>query len=78
MPIAMGLKEITNPELRTALKRASREGVVDAQEIFHLYSLGAQSVATGLIGALSRISQPTLPVCMWMPKTAQAIIAKTG
>ncbi len=55
MPIAMGLKEITNPELRTALKRASREGVVDAQEIFHLYSLGAQSVATGLIGALSRI-----------------------
>lgn len=55
MPVAMGLKEITNPDLRTALKRASREGVVDAQEIFHLYSLGAQSVATGLIGALSRI-----------------------
>lgn len=55
MPIAMGMKEITNPDLRAALKRAGREGVVDAQEIFHLYSLGAQSVATGLIGALSRI-----------------------
>jgi len=55
IPYAMGKKEISDRNLRDALQRASREGVVDAQEIFHLYSMGAQSIASGLIGALSRI-----------------------
>lgn len=55
IPFAMGKKEIADKNLRDALQRASREGVVDAQEIFHLYSMGAQSIASGLIGTLSRI-----------------------
>ncbi|QOJ19473.1 MAG: PLxRFG domain-containing protein [Gammaproteobacteria bacterium] len=55
IPYAMGKKEITDKSLKDALQRASREGVVDAQEIFHLYSMGAQSIASGLIGTLSRI-----------------------
>jgi N12 class adenine-specific DNA methylase/murein DD-endopeptidase MepM/ murein hydrolase activator NlpD len=46
-PYAMGKKEITDPELRKALKKASLEGVVDAQEIFHLYSLGSRQMAMG-------------------------------
>jgi hypothetical protein len=53
MPVAMGKRE-ADPELRAALKRANQEGIVDAQEIFHLYSVGAQSVAKGvgkLVGA---------------------------
>lgn len=54
-PYAMGRKEITNDSLKRALKRASQEGIVDAQEIFHLYSIGAQSVAAKLVSALSRI-----------------------
>jgi hypothetical protein len=55
LPYAMGKKQITDNDLRTALKRASREGIVDAQEIFHLYSVGAQGVATGLVNTLERI-----------------------
>lgn len=55
LPIALGKKQITDPALRDALKRASQEGVVDAQEIFHLYSQGAQSTATWLASALSKI-----------------------
>lgn len=55
IPYAMGKKEITDKSLKDALQRASREGVVDAQEIFHLYSIGAQSIASGLIGTLARI-----------------------
>lgn len=55
LPIALGKKQITDPALRDALKRASQEGVVDAQEIFHLYSQGAQSTATWLASALSKV-----------------------
>lgn len=55
MPYAMGRKEIKDDGLKRALKRASQEGIVDAQEIFHLYSLGAQSIAAKLVSALGRI-----------------------
>ncbi|CAB4154472.1 LT_GEWL domain containing protein [uncultured Caudovirales phage] len=55
MPYALGKKQITDAELRDALKKASQEGIVDAQEIFHLYSVGAQGVATGLTNALAKL-----------------------
>lgn len=55
LPFAMGRKEITDGDLRTALKRASQEGIVDAQEIFHLYSQGAQGVSISLANALAKI-----------------------
>lgn len=55
IPYAMGKKEITDAELKAALKRASQEGIVDAQEIFHLYSVGAQGVASGLVNTLARL-----------------------
>ncbi len=55
LPYALGRKEIADTDLRDALKRASQEGIVDAQEIFHLYSVGAQGVASGLVNALSRL-----------------------
>ncbi|MDI1347908.1 PLxRFG domain-containing protein [Aquabacterium sp.] len=53
LPMAMGKKEIKDAALRAALKRASQEGIVDAQEIFHLYSVGAQGVASKLASALA-------------------------
>lgn len=55
LPYALGKKEITDAGMRDALKRASQEGIVDAQEIFHLYSVGAQGVASGLVNTLSRL-----------------------
>jgi hypothetical protein len=55
MPYALGKKEISDAALRDALKQASQEGIVDAQEIFHLYSVGAQSVASGLTNTLARL-----------------------
>lgn len=55
LPMALGKKQITDTVLRDALKRASQEGIVDAQEIFHLYSVGAQGAATGLVNALSKV-----------------------
>lgn len=55
IPYAAGKKQITDTDLRDALKRASQEGIVDAQEIFHLYSVGAQSVASGLVNTLSKL-----------------------
>lgn len=55
IPYAMGKKEISDADLRDALKRASREGIVDAQEIFHLYSVGAQGVASGLVNQLAKL-----------------------
>lgn len=55
LPYALGKKQITDATLREAIKRASQEGIVDAQEIFHLYSVGAQGVATGLVNTLARI-----------------------
>lgn len=55
IPYAMGKREIADSDLRDALKRASQEGIVDAQEIFHLYSMGAQSTSAALASALSRI-----------------------
>lgn len=55
LPIALGKKPVNDAELRDALKRASQEGIVDAQEIFHLYSIGAQGVASGAVSALSRV-----------------------
>jgi len=53
--IAMGRKQITDPDLRKALKRASQEGIVEAQEIFHLYSQGAQGVSIKLANTLSKL-----------------------
>jgi len=55
IPYAMGKKEIKDAELKEALNRASLEGIVDAQEIFHLYSIGAQGVASGLVNSLARL-----------------------
>jgi hypothetical protein len=55
LPYALGKKQITDSALKEGLKRASQEGIVDAQEIFHLYSVGAQSVASGLVNSLSRL-----------------------
>jgi hypothetical protein len=55
MPYALGKKQITDTALRDALKRASQEGIVDAQEIFHLYSVGAQGVASGLVNQLAKL-----------------------
>lgn len=55
MPIALGRKQITDAELRNALKRASQEGIVDAQEIFHLYSQGAQNTAAWLASTLAKV-----------------------
>lgn len=55
LPYAMGRKEISDTGLRDAIKRASQEGIVDAQEIFHLYSVGAQGVASGLVNSLSKL-----------------------
>lgn len=55
MPYALGKKQITDGDLRDALKQASQEGIVDAQEIFHLYSVGAQGVASGLTNALAKL-----------------------
>jgi len=55
LPYAIGKKQITDTALRDALKRASQEGIVDAQEIFHLYSVGAQGVASGLVNQLAKI-----------------------
>lgn len=53
-PYALGKKEITDTELRAAMKRASQEGIVEAQEIFHLYSQGAQGVSVQLANALAK------------------------
>lgn len=55
LPLALGKKEITDDALRAAMKRASQEGIVDAQEIFHLYSVGAQGLATKLAGGLAKV-----------------------
>lgn len=54
VPFALGKKQV-NGELRSALKRASQEGVVDAQEIFHLYSVGSQGVSSRIASTLSRL-----------------------
>ena len=42
VPYAMGAKEIADQELRQSLKKASLEGIVDAQEVFHLYAIGSR------------------------------------
>jgi hypothetical protein len=55
MPYALGKKEIKDPEYRAAVQRATREGIVKSQEIFHLYELGSQNVATWLSSQLSRL-----------------------
>lgn len=55
IPYAVGKKQITDADLLDALKRTGQEGIVDAQEIFHLYSVGAQSVASGLVNTLSKL-----------------------
>ena len=43
----MGAKEISDSELRQAMKKASLEGIVDAQEVFHLYSIGSRQLSAG-------------------------------
>lgn len=55
LPVAMGKKQVGDAELKKALKRAQQEGIVDAQEIFHLYSVGAQGAATWLVDAVGRV-----------------------
>jgi hypothetical protein len=55
LPYALGKKQITDPLLRDALKRASQEGKVDAQEIFHLYSVGVQGVVSGFTNQAGKI-----------------------
>ena len=54
VPFALGKKQ-ADSRLRGALKRASQEGIVDAQEVFHLYSVGAQGVSSRVSSALSRL-----------------------
>lgn len=55
LPMALGKKQIADADLRKALKRASQEGIVEAQEIFHLYSQGAQGVSAKLANSLSKM-----------------------
>ncbi|WP_458763676.1 PLxRFG domain-containing protein [Cupriavidus basilensis] len=55
MPYALGKKQIADPDLRAALKRGSQEGIVEAQEIFHLYSQGAQTVSASIASRLAKI-----------------------
>ena len=47
VPYAVGAKEISNQSLRKALKQASLQGIVDAQEVFHLYATGTRRLASG-------------------------------
>jgi hypothetical protein len=54
-PYAAGLKQVTDPELRAALKRASEFGVVEAQEIYHLYSIGARNIASWMASKLAAL-----------------------
>ncbi|NSX14941.1 PLxRFG domain-containing protein [Cupriavidus taiwanensis] len=55
LPYALGKKQIADQGLREALKRANQEGIVEAQEIFHLYSQGAQGVSAALARRLASI-----------------------
>ncbi|MBB3010618.1 PLxRFG domain-containing protein [Cupriavidus alkaliphilus] len=55
LPFALGKKQISDPALRAALTRANQEGIVEAQEIFHLYSQGAQGVSAALARRLASI-----------------------
>ncbi|AOY90571.1 hypothetical protein BKK79_01040 [Cupriavidus sp. USMAA2-4] len=55
LPFALGKKQISDPELRAALKRGSQEGIVEGQEIFHLYSQGAQTVSASIAKKLAQI-----------------------
>lgn len=47
VPYAMGAKEIADRDLRQALKTASLQGIVDAQEVFHLYAIGSRQLSAG-------------------------------
>jgi hypothetical protein len=53
-----GRKQITDPELRAAMQRAAREGIIKPQEIFHLYDLGMQNMSTWLSSQLAAHSGP--------------------
>lgn len=55
LPYALGKKEIADKDLRDALKRASQLGVVEAQEIYHLYSAGARNFASWAASRLAAI-----------------------
>jgi hypothetical protein len=55
LPYAAGLKQITDPDLRKALKRASEFGVVESQEIYHLYSTGARNIASWMASKLAAL-----------------------
>lgn len=55
LPVALGKKQIADRELAKGLKRAQQEGIVDAQEIFHLYSVGAQGAASWLVDSVGRV-----------------------
>ncbi|CAG2132577.1 PLxRFG domain-containing protein [Cupriavidus numazuensis] len=55
MPYALGKKQIADQGLREAMKRANQEGIVEAQEIFHLYSQGAQGVSAAIARRLASI-----------------------
>ncbi|RQS39787.1 PLxRFG domain-containing protein [Burkholderia sp. Bp8990] len=53
VPYAIGRKQVKDPELRAALQRAGREGIIRPQEIFHLYDLGMQNMSTWLSSQLA-------------------------
>lgn len=55
MPYAFGKRQITEQQLRTDLKRAAQEGKVDAQEIFHMYSVGIQGMPAALANQLGSL-----------------------
>lgn len=55
MPYALGKKQIADQGLREAMRRANQEGIVEAQEIFHLYSQGAQGVSAAIARRLAGI-----------------------
>ncbi|MEJ0004389.1 MAG: hypothetical protein WDN30_14180 [Pararobbsia sp.] len=58
MTYVLGRRQITDPELRAAMQRASREGIIKPQEIFHLYDMGMQNMSTWLSSQLAARSGP--------------------
>lgn len=54
----LGRRQITDPELRAAMQRAAREGIIKPQEIFHLYDMGMENMSTWLSSQLAAHSGP--------------------
>ncbi|MBB6578938.1 hypothetical protein HNP33_003043 [Comamonas odontotermitis] len=55
LPYALGKKQMADEGLKAALKRAGQEGIVDAQEIFHLYSAGTRGLSAKLVSAAAKV-----------------------